>query len=202
MQVLCGIVARGEGAALPGSMLLLLWGRVRGVARRFAGMVARLQAGASPRRLPRAVSADADANTGADVDAGERRPARRRLQVLLVLPDGGFDQLPTSMCRRRGWLSALMPEAAMCGDELRELLSDAAFRAMADESPQIGRLLRSACWMLGVDPQPLLPPRPQPVRKARPAAVYLPEHYPPFGPPPKWARKQGRRIPDAWLKDR
>ncbi len=200
------IAARSEVLARP--VVAVLVRRVLEIAARFIMLADAVQAGGVRRaRPPRPV-------------AGDVGRAAREAPEAVGLPD----RLPDWMCRRSGWMLSFVPQAASCGEELRRLLAEPDMQALAAASPQIARLLRSACRMLAVDPGDALPkparraavPR-RPVERAEPEpesvaevdglivtsrAVYLPDHYPPFGPPPKRRRKYGarlsRRLAEGW----
>jgi hypothetical protein len=110
---------------MAGPVIILIWTRLRRAAARFAALAARVRAGALPSPAPlrpRAAS----------------RPARPRPPHRLP---GGF-----------AWLVRLAPEAACFGGQLQHLLSDPEFAALLAAAPQMGRVLRPLCRMLGVDP--------------------------------------------------
>jgi hypothetical protein len=159
-DLLCQVIAASiRGGVMPGSLIVLLWHRVRRAAARFAAIAARIEAGAppSPSCLPSAAAERATPER----PAVTRVPRRARL-----LPNGEPDRLPAWMWRRAGWLVWLVPEAAMCGGQLHALLADPAMVALASASPPLGRILRSLCWMLAVDTASLPPPRTRPPRAA------------------------------------
>jgi len=52
---------------------------------------------------------------------------------------------------------------------LRHLLTDPELLALLHTSPQLVRMLRPLCWMLGVElPATVLPPRPEPAEPKPP----------------------------------
>jgi hypothetical protein len=130
IEGLCqAVAARSAGGRMAGPVIILIWTRLRRAAARFAALAARVRAGALPSPAPlrpRAAS----------------RPARPRPPHRLP---GGF-----------AWLVRLAPEAACFGGQLQHLLSDPEFAALLAAAPQMGRVLRPLCRMLGVDPPALL----------------------------------------------
>jgi hypothetical protein len=62
------------------------------------------------------------------------------------------------------WLVRLVPQAAAGGSQLRHLLADPEMAELLAAAPQMGRILRPLCRMLGVRPPPgplAPPPRPR-----------------------------------------
>jgi hypothetical protein len=122
-------------------LIRLLWDRLGRLGQRFAKVVAQLEAGtlrppAPPRERP----------------AGARP---ERPSPALRLPNG-FAWL----VRIAGW------EAAGRGSQLQYLLRDPEMAALIAAAPQLVRLLRPLCRMLGIDTAGLLPP---PVKRRRTA---------------------------------
>ncbi len=114
---------------------------------------------------------------------------------------------PPPLPRKSGWLISLVPQAAASASQLQHLLADPEMAALVAAAPQMGRILRPLCRMLGVVPPPGLcserrpaparprpaAPRPEAPRPAPPAAE--PEPRP---PKPAWLRRSGlpgRRRP-------
>ena len=130
IAALCRAVAgRGLARGLAGPLIVLIWSRLRRLAARFAALSARIAAGRARRiRCRRRPRATA------------RRTARRAL--------------PQS----RAWLIRLVPEAAASGEQLRYLLAEPEMAALVAAAPQMRRLLRPLCRMLGVRLPPLAPP--------------------------------------------
>ena len=152
-----------------GPLLILIFGRLRRLAARFAALAARAQAGPlpSPRRRP--------ARPGAPRN-NHQRP------------------LPESFA----WLIRLVPETAAYGGQVQALLSDPEMAALLDAAPQAARLLRPLCRMLAVRPDPtVLRPPPKPAAPptlpcSEPARTASP------GPEPLvlvWRRWRGVRMP-------
>jgi hypothetical protein len=165
IEGLCQAVAAGGARGrLAGPLVILVWVRLRRLAGRFARLAARLQSGALP----------------APGHSRRGRPAATRS------PPDPAKRLPQGF----GWLVRLAPEAAAGASQLRHLLAEPEMAALIAAAPQMGRLLRPLCRMLGVDPPPGLgaphgtaPPQP-PARPAHPAA--------PVGPPPALPRRAPR----------
>ncbi len=129
---LCRAVAEGGGrGGLAGPLVILIWSRLRGLAVRFTALAARIQAGRHRRVFSRRRPRPAP-----------RRPSRRAL--------------PQS----NAWLLRLVPQASASGSQLQQLLADPEFAALADAAPQMRRLLRPVCRMLGVRAPPPRPPDP------------------------------------------
>lgn len=156
IEALCRSVAARGGRGLAGPLAILLWGRLRRMAERFASLAARLRAG----RL------SADPATGR---SGRSGPPPRPLP------------------RGVAWLIRLVPEAAVSGSQLQHLLADPEMAEFIAAAPQIGRLLRPLCRMLGVHPPPGLALAPRPQAPADPVA---PSRAPPAASP--LARPRGR----------
>jgi hypothetical protein len=189
IERLCKVI----GAQLPARRLtepviLLIWARVRRIAARFTTLAVQVRAGTVPaqaRRRPpksaasRAPGPDSADPANADPDAAApagSRPGRRRAPA----------PLPNSFA----WLVRLIPhEAATSGSQLRHLLTDPEMVALLTAAPELGRILRPLCRMLGVEPGFDLPPPfygpPRPIRPARPPRP--PAATPPPPPPlPPW----------------
>ncbi len=120
---------------LAAPLLLLLWPRLHRLSRRIAALAARIEAGTAGRRPP------------------SPRPAAPR-------PRPPYARLP----RRFAWLPRLVPEAAASGSQLQHLLAEPQTAALL-AAPQMGRLLRPLCRMLGVRPPPALTLPPTPSRR-------------------------------------
>ncbi len=168
-----------------GPLTLLIHGRLRRLAVRFAALVAR-------------------------VEAGTLRPARVR-----VAPRAARVAAPRVMPGGFGWLLKLMPEGSCYAEYLeREFLADPGFAALLAVAPQAGRMARSVLWMMGRPaPEALkLPARPPRKRKPRPGPPpieYIPyrkqpykSHYPrSVWPSEADLKRAGRQIArEAWLK--
>ena len=140
IEALCASVAASHARGLAGPVIVLIWGRLRRMAARFAAATA---IPAAPGRASRPVPS-------------RPAPSRPRAECRPRLP-GGF-----------GWLIRLSPAAACHGGQLQRLLADPEMAALLATPPRMGRLLRPLCRMLAIEPPPgLLAP---PDRARRPAA--------------------------------
>ena len=130
IEALCESVAASHARGLAGPVIVLIWGRLRRMAARFAAAAARLPAAYRPAQPRPALSRP------------RARDGRPRLP-------GGF-----------GWLIRLSPAAACHGGQLQRLLADPEMAALLAATPRMGRLLRPLCRMLAVKPPPglLAPP--------------------------------------------
>jgi hypothetical protein len=133
------VAAQSISKRMADELIRLLWDRLGRLGQRFAKVVAQLEAGtlrppAPPRERP----------------AGARP---ERPSPALRLPNG-FAWL----VRIAGW------EAAGRGSQLQYLLRDPEMAALIAAAPQLVRLLRPLCRMLGIDTAGLLPP---PVKRRR-----------------------------------
>ena len=148
------VAARGGGRdRLHGPLVILIWSRISRIAVRFAALAARIAAGRQRRYPARRPPRPAP-----------RRPAQRSL------PHGP------------AWLLPLVPQASGYGSQLQHLLADPEFAALVDAAPQMRRLLRPLCRMLGVAPPP--PPRTEPPPPPAAVAAAMPPPAAP-GPPPR-----------------
>ena len=142
---LCHAVAeRGGRRLLAGPLVILIWSRLRRLAAQVAALAARITAGRQRRVLARRSPRPAP-----------RRPAQRTLP------------------HDHAWLLPLVPQASGYGSQLQHLLADPEFAALVDAAPQMRRLLRPLCRMLGVRLPPALVPPPRPPRPAGPPAAPL-----------------------------
>ena len=132
IEALCASVAASHARGLAGPVIVLIWGRLRRMAARFA-------AAAIP-----AVSRRAS------------RPARSSPARSRPRAHDGRPRLPGGF----GWLIRLSPAAACHGGQLQRLLADPEMAALLAATPRMGRLLRPLCRMLAVEPPPglLAPP--------------------------------------------
>ena len=158
MAGLCAAVAaRGGGRdRLAGPLVILIWSRLRRIAVQVAALAARIAAGRQ-RRYP------------------SRRPPRR--------PAMPRRRAPPLLPRGPAWLLPLVPfEAAGHASQLRHLLGEPDMAALLDATPQMRRLLRPLCHMLGVrlPPPPPAAPDPPPAPDTQPA----PAAAAPLGTPP------------------
>ena len=134
---LCRVLTRhGAARFIEPPMLLLIWNRITRIGRLFANLVelVRTDRHANPAR---ARSRSAPTRPAAS-------PEPSRVAPSAVLP------------QHRRWLVNLLPEAEPLGADLCWLLDQPEMRELIAEAPQVGRLLRPLCRMLGVEPPPLL----------------------------------------------
>ncbi len=177
---LCGATAARIAAdRSAGPLLILIVGRLRRLAARFAALAARAQAGTLPRlRRP---------------ESGRRPPRGRQPR----LPEGF------------AWLIRLVPQAAGYAGQVQALLSDPQMAALLEAAPQAGRVLRPLCRMLALPPDAAPPPPPpiqaaraaSPVPEPTPAtqATQATQATPPPGRAPPgviWRRWRGIRMPE------
>ncbi len=136
----------------------LIWLRLRRTGARFAKLAARVRAGELPATARRSAS-------GASAQSAESRAER---QAKRRKSDDPADRLAKRLPRGFAWLLRLVPEAAVYGSQLNHLLSDPEMVELLTAAPQMGRLLRPLCQMLGIrlSEHPLL----QHTRRKRAAA--------------------------------
>lgn len=150
IESLCrSIAAEGHKRRLDGPLVVAIWNRVRRLGRRFASVVARLRAGKLP--LP---------------GSARRRPASPRP----ASPRAEAAPCPPGMLPRNfAWTHRLLPESAPgAAGMVYQFLEHPEIRALYAAAPQLGRILRPYCSMLGVRPPAwlALPRRPR-VRKKK-----------------------------------
>jgi hypothetical protein len=141
--------------------------RLSGLWTRLLRVFARLREGTLRPPRPRASRAGATAAEGAP------RPARP----------------PSLLPRQFGWLKGLMPPIAHYMNAFISLLADAEMAAIVARAPQVGRILRPFCHLLGLPmPEYLKLPKRVRVRKRRtrphrrvgcPRQPTTPPHVPP-----------------------
>ncbi len=99
---------------------------------------------------------------------------------------------PRRLPRGFAWLVRLVPEAACSASQLQHLLGEPEMAALIAAAPQMRRMLRPLCRMLGVHPPPglLAPPQARRAPPSRPAAA---GGAPPAGPrrPPRLRMRGG-----------
>jgi hypothetical protein len=174
IQRLCDAVAiQSAKWAYITPLMVLVWGRLRRMSRRFASLVARMEAGRlKPPRPP-------------TPDPGRTRPPR---------PPPPGPRFPSSP----GWLLHYVRlEAAATSSLLRDMLEhDPELRALLEAAPQLGRILRPLLRMVSTGPVPETlrrPPGPPPGPAATPTAPDPPQ------PPPRPGRSPGAEpSPNPW----
>ncbi len=137
------VAARGP---VIGAIVCLICTRLSRTGQRFAKLAARVRSGALP----------AAARAGC-------RPATSRSS------DRQAERLP----RGFAWLFRLVPHSTPFGSQLNHLLSDPEMKALLEAAPQMGRLLRPLCQMLGIrlSDHPLLQRTPRRRDAAPPAGA-------------------------------
>ena len=144
IEALCASVAASHARGLAGPVIVLIWGRLRRMAARFAAAAIPAIPGRASRPVPSSPAQSRPASSRPGADGRPRLP-------------GGF-----------GWLIRLSPAAACHGGQLQRLLADPEMAALLAATPRMARVLRPLCRMLAVEPPPgLLGP---PNRARRPAA--------------------------------
>jgi hypothetical protein len=137
--------AEGDIGFVPLALISLIWRRLRRIAVGVAALFARFRAGT--------LRAAAGAPRGP-------APARAA-PAAPVLPN------------RNAWLVPMVRGTLQWGPELEALLADPEVAAVLAAAPQLRRILRPLCRMLGVKPTQALalPPRPPPAspRRKRPS---------------------------------
>jgi hypothetical protein len=149
IEAMCRAIA-AQAARNPAraALLVLLWSRLRRLARRIAFVAHRAAAGTLRARPGRSVSPPDPA------PAPHPRAAAA---------------LPRSLRA----LARLAPDAACLGGQLSALLSRPEVAALLRATPRLARHIRPLCRLLGVDPAPPAPPPPSglpaPSARAAPA---------------------------------
>ena len=131
VEMLCrAVAARGTDRSRT-ALIVLIWGRLRRMAVRFAAVAERVRSGT--------------------LRALRVRPTRQ------LACAGARPILP----RGFAWLVRLVPEkAAAAGSQLQYLLNDPEMVALLAAAPRLGRILRPLCRMLGVEAPALPAPAP------------------------------------------
>ena len=176
IEALCASVAASHARGLAGPVIVLIWGRLRRMAARFAAAAIP----AAPRASRPVRSSPAPSRPRA-CDGRPRLP-------------GGF-----------GWLIRLSPAAACHGGQLQRLLADPEMAALLAAAPRMGRLLRPLCRMLAVEPPPGLLAPPNRVRRPAARAAASGEAATPAPSPIRPSRAAcrdpyRRRPCDLWLE--
>jgi len=130
----------------------------------FAALVAHLVAfGAdAPSRAPRRKPAPRpDAAASPTKDILQDIPRNRSRGAAAQPESSPRAPRPPRLPSNFGWLPGLSSGVAAGASQLRHLLTDPELLALLHTSPQLVRMMRPLCWMLGVDlPAAVLPPRP------------------------------------------
>ena len=161
---LAGRVVDQPRRILPGPLALRLHARLGKMMQVFAALVAHLAAfGADPpSRAPRRKQAprpDAAASPAQDTPQGTSQDTPSATAAPAESPPRAprAPRLPSNF----GWLPGVSSGVAAAASQLRHLLTDPELLALLHTSPQLVRMMRPLCWMLGVTlPATVLPPRP------------------------------------------
>jgi hypothetical protein len=85
---------------------------------------------------------------------GHLQAARKRPQSAKAQASKAAPRPKATWPSKFAWLVELVPETAIYGAQLQELLADPEIAALLAEVPQAGKHLRRLCRMLGVKPIP------------------------------------------------
>jgi hypothetical protein len=162
IEGLCQAIARRGGlGGLAGPFIILVWSRLRRIKARFARhAITPPPIPCRPQAVPKAVVASA------------AKQSRGR-------PKSGS---PLPLPRRRAWLLRLVPETASGASQLRHFLADPEVTSLLAAAPQLHRILRPLCRMLGIRPDQALPP-PSQLPDAAPAPHPISSDAPPRAAP-------------------
>jgi HAMP domain-containing protein len=159
IEGLCHVLIKhGRARFIAAPMLVLIWNRVIRMSRRFARLAERVHLGTLSLPAP-ARSRDASP-----------RPARVR-PAAEALP-GHFR-----------WLVNMIPETEAIAGDVCWLLQRPEMEELIDMAPQVGRILRPLCRMLGIDPpsalrRPMRPPVQIPQETSEETSEQTPEPTP------------------------
>jgi hypothetical protein len=174
IEELCRVLHKHVGTSLvDAAMVVLIWNRLTRLAKRFARLVERVQAGTLDDPAP-ARSQAAPAPPAAAPDRPSAAPQE-------VLP------------HHFRWLVNMVPEAERLAADLCWQLQRAEMWELVFAAPrQAGRILRPLCKMLGVDPPSMLqPPRAVRVRPVEETPEPVPEPEPVPVPEPAQPEDEG-----------
>jgi hypothetical protein len=133
MEEICRVLSKhGRERFVAEPLLLLIWNRIMRMARRFASLAERVRTGTLADTAP-ARSRDASPPPAGAAEQPRVAPAE-------VLP------------RHFRWLVNMLPEAETFGADLCWLLQRLEMEELIFAAPQVGRILRPLCRMLGVEP--------------------------------------------------
>jgi hypothetical protein len=173
------VVAKMAGGQLSSPIIALIIGRIRSIKQAIARLAEQLH-------------------------NGKYTPRHRSEKPRAVTPRKPAEKTPLRL-QKFGWLLALVPEAAGSRSQLQFLLADPQFSDFIAAAPKpMIRHLRSLCWMLRLEPPPVLarpkrPAKPRPAPAPRATKTPVPEapDRPGFGKlsNPKWPKLPGPRYP-------
>ena len=163
------------------AMLLLIWNRLMGMARRFTNIATRVR-------------------TGTLVVPVRQASAPVEVEVVVRPWVAPGDKLPTHF----RWLVNMVPEAEPIAGDVVWLMLRVEVRKLIFEAPQLGRILRPLCKALGVEPTDEIrrqrpPPPPTTEVEIVPAAPPPPLVESPFpgdGTGPLWTAEE-----EFWTRD-
>ena len=141
------------------------------------------------------------------LDTGKYTPRRSSEKPRAAATRKPAEKTPLRL-QKFGWLLAMVPESAGARSQLDFLLRDPEFSQFIAAAPKpMIRHLRSLCWMLRLEPPPVLarpkrPAKPRPAPAPRATKTPVPEapDRPGFGKlsNPKWPKLPGPRYPSHW----
>jgi len=145
IEEICRVLTKQARARfISEAMLLLIWNRIVGMARRFSAIAERVRTG---KRLPaRSGAASAPTVEVATVEVPTVEVAERPGVV-----DAEY-RMPVVLPQHFRWLVNMVPETERFGAELCWLLQRLEMEQLIDVAPEVGRILRPLCRMLGVEP--------------------------------------------------
>ena len=165
------------------AMLLLIWNRLMGMARRFTNIATRVRTGTLVVR-----------EASAPVAEG---PAEEEVVVRPWVAPG--DKLPTHF----RWLVNMLPEAEPFARDLVDLMMRVEVRRLIFDAPQLGRILRPLCKALGVEPldeirrqRPPPPPTTEVEYVPAPMQPLVESPFPDDGTGPLWTAEE-----EFWMRD-
>jgi hypothetical protein len=133
IEEICRVLSKhGRSRFIAEPLLLLIWNRIMRMARQFASLAERVRTGTLSDTAP---ARSRDASPQPAGAAGQPRVAPPE-----VLP------------RHFRWLVNMLPETEAFGADLCWLLQRLEMEELIFAAPQVGRILRPLCRMLGVEP--------------------------------------------------
>jgi hypothetical protein len=158
IEGLCRVLTKhGRARFITAPVLLLIWNRIMRMARRFASLTERYCAGTLAEPAP--ARSQGTSPRPPRVPAGEALPHHFR------------------------WLVNMIPEAEAIAGDVCWLLQRPEMEELIDMAPQVGRILRPLCRMLGIDPpsalrRPMRPPVQIPQETSEETSEQTPEPTP------------------------
>jgi hypothetical protein len=184
IEELCRQLNKHAAARFIGrAMLLLIWNRLMGMARRFTIIATRVRTGklVVPVRQASVLA--------------EEEPVEEVVRPW-VAPG---DRLPTHF----RWLVNMLPEAEPFARDVVDLMLMLDVRKLIFEAPQLGRILRPLCKALGVEPldeirtqRPPPPPTTEVEYVPAPMQPLVESPFPDDGTGPLWTAEE-----EFWMRD-